>query len=151
MGSKIMKKIIIAALLLMAGCSFASPKVEIKREIVTNNIAPIAEAFNFSITNIGYVTNICISVTNDYSWNCPYCSRLRAEQIEQQKTIDELTYPKTSIDVKYVWEYIHYTVKEKGREDVRWAISNCLSQITFETVIEQTIKTNKTETIINFK
>ena len=139
-----MKKLFVLFMLISIPC-FAQ-KVEISREIVTNNISP-----HLNMYGIYCMTNILFCATNSYvrGWGIeiPELDKARSDLDKANRRIEELTYPKNSHIKQWIWSNTVYQVSEKDQSDVLWTSSVCIATFETDTVISQKIKTNVTTKI----
>ena len=135
-----MKSLLFAIVAFIAvGCS-ASPKVEVKTEIVTNRTPPQFFMVN-NLTNF-----ICFTATNYLFriYDEEICEGVRKERDELKSKVKDLTYPKNETDIQYVWSNTYFTVYEGTNILSGWTNNACISEITTQTKITQKIRTNRT-------
>lgn len=142
-----MKKLIFPLIMMIAvGCS-ASPRVEVKTEVVTNRTAP-KDIYG------SYITNILFCATNYnrfYLYGEEMCEGLRKERDELRNKVSELTYPKNITDWQYVWSNVYFTVYEGTNVLSGWTNSTCIKKITTKTSVTQKIRTNTTVAVEDIK
>lgn len=141
-----MNRVFLLGFLLIPFICFAKERVEIKREIVTNQISPF---YNSCYGFINLTNSICFTATNyimgGYYFDTDRYKDLEKERDELRKQVNELTYPKKWNETWWVWSNTIYTVFEDDKQSSQWTNQVCIQKINRDFLVKRYIRTNKTE------